>query len=222
MPTACLRPAAAVRCMTCEADSICSRSVMACSMPTSCSRLGRMDNVGANALACPRSPRFQEEMKMNVMLRCSLAYCVVAAGLLSAEVHAVAPQATPADQLKLLPGFKAELLHTVPADTQGSWVNLALDGKGRLIASHERFQLGEKPGTLFRITPPPLGGDAKDTKVERLNVPIGSAHGLLHAFGSLYVMVNDGNRSGLYRLRDTNDDDQYDYTCIVVSTHTQS
>ncbi len=36
------------------------------------------------------------------------------------------------------------------------------------------------------------------------------AHGLLCAFGSLYVMVNDGKDSGLYRVRDTDGDDQYD------------
>jgi hypothetical protein len=33
---------------------------------------------------------------------------------------------------------------------------------------------------------------------------------MLHAFGSLYLSVNGGPGSGLYRARDTNGDDQYD------------
>lgn len=37
-----------------------------------------------------------------------------------------------------------------------------------------------------------------------------AAQGLLFAFGSLYVSVNGGQGSGLYRLRDTNNDDQFD------------
>jgi putative heme-binding domain-containing protein len=40
---------------------------------------------------------------------------------------------------------------------------------------------------------------------------IGGAHGLLYAFDSLYVMVNELDRPhGMYRLRDTNGDDKFD------------
>jgi len=59
------------------------------------------------------------------------------------------------------------------------------------------------------VTP---GVDAASTKVEKLNVDIGAAQGLLYAFDSLYVMVN-GNAaegSGLYRVQDTDGDDQFD------------
>ena len=81
-------------------------------------------------------------------------------------------------------------------------VCLTTDPQGRLIASAER-------GGLYRLTPPPLGDSAMGTKVERLDVELGGAQGLLCAFDSLYVVVN-GDRSALFRLRDTNDDDQYD------------
>jgi hypothetical protein len=50
---------------------------------------------------------------------------------------------------------------------------------------------------------------------------IGFAHGLLYAFNSLYVMVNDEGdtslkrRSGLYRVQDTDNDDQYDKITLL-------
>lgn len=103
----------------------------------------------------------------------------------------------------LLPGFQVELLYTVPKETQGSWVSIAFDDRGRLIASDQGGQ------GLYRITPPPMGGQG-ETQVEKLDAKITAAQGLLYAFGSLYVSVNGGPGSGLYRLRDTNGDDQFD------------
>lgn len=113
--------------------------------------------------------------------------------------------ATPVDQIKLLKGYKVELLYSVPTDAQGSWVSMTIDPKGRLIAS-------DQYGSLYRITPSKVGAKTNDTKVEKLNVDMGMAHGLLYAFDSLYAVVNGGNTrpSGLYRLKDTNGDDQFD------------
>jgi putative heme-binding domain-containing protein len=63
---------------------------------------------------------------------------------------------------------------------------------------------------LYRIVPPPIGS-AAPIQHEAINVPVGQAHGLLYAFDSLYVMVNeDAKARGLYRLRDTNGDDRFD------------
>jgi len=101
------------------------------------------------------------------------------------------------------PGFQVEELFTVPKDKLGSWVSIAFDEKGRLIASDQ----GGKG--LCRVTPPPIGSE-EPTRVEHLDVKITSAQGLLAAFGSLYVSVNGGPGSGLYRVRDTDGDDQYD------------
>jgi putative heme-binding domain-containing protein len=116
-----------------------------------------------------------------------------------------APPAVGVEKIKAPKGFRVELIHTVPRDSQGSWVSLTTDPKGRLIAS-------DQYGKLFRITPAPLGSPASETKVEALAVEIGEAQGLLWAFDSLYVVVNSGGKfpSGLYRVKDTNGDDQLD------------
>ena len=109
------------------------------------------------------------------------------------------PQATDAKKIKLLAGFQAELVYSVPRN-QGSWVSLTSDAKGRLIASDQH-------GKLYRITP---GGES--AKVEPIALQIGHAHGLLCAFDSLYVVSHKNGRmpAGLYRVTDSNDDDQYD------------
>ena len=104
---------------------------------------------------------------------------------------------------QLLPGFQVERLYTVPKQTQGSWVSITFDNRGRLIASDQGNQ------GLYRITPPPLGSQ-DPTRVEKLNLQLSSAHGMLYAFDSLYLSINGGPGSGLYRARDTNGDDQYD------------
>ena len=142
-------------------------------------------------------------------------------------------EATPASALNVAPGFKVELLYTVPKDDQGSWVAITPDHKGRLIAS-------DQYGGLYRLTVPPVGSST-GTKVEKLDIDFTKvikdapppapdpkaetkkkggnnlaavtvgAHGLLYAFDSLYVMVNEGRpRAGVWRVRDTNGDDQYD------------
>ncbi len=110
---------------------------------------------------------------------------------------------TPAGVFNAPPGFQVEKLFTVPKEELGSWVAITFDNKGRLIVSDQ----GDKG--LCRVTPPAPGG-TEPTKVERLNVKISSAQGLLYAFDSLYVSVNGGPGSGLYRVKDTNGDDQFD------------
>ena len=112
--------------------------------------------------------------------------------------------ATPVEKVRLKDGFNIELIYNVPGDAQGSWVSLTADNQGRLIAS-------DQYGKLYRITPP-TAGSSELAKVELLDVDMGMCQGLLCAFDSLYAVVN-GNANqgaGLYRLRDTNGDDQYD------------
>ena len=92
-------------------------------------------------------------------------------------------------------GFKVEKIFQVPR-SMGSWVSLAVDPQGRLIASDQ----GD--AGLFLITPPTEG---KPTQVQKLPVNLSSAQGLLWAFDSLYAVVN-GRGSGLHRLQDTNGD----------------
>jgi competence ComEA-like helix-hairpin-helix protein len=143
------------------------------------------------------------------------------------------PSATPAAALKVAKGFRVELLYSVPKDKQGSWVNLCVDPKGRLIAS-------DQYGPLYRITPPPLpspslrgrgaGGEgvgaASTTKVEQLKVPVGGAHGLLWAFDSLYVMDNEApkvhgvrTKNGLYRVRSKDGGDTFEKPEFLREVH---
>jgi len=100
-------------------------------------------------------------------------------------------------------GFAVERLFAVPKDQLGSWVCLATDPKGRLIASDQGGQ------GLVRITPAPLDG-SKPTVVEKIPVAITAAQGLLWAFDSLYVVCNGGPGSGLYRVTDSDGDDTLD------------
>jgi putative heme-binding domain-containing protein len=108
-----------------------------------------------------------------------------------------------AKDIVTLPGFSTERLYVVPRDEQGSWVALTPDPKGRIIAC-------DQYGGLYRLTVPPAGTKG-ETAVEKLPTEIAGAHGLLYAFDSLYFMKNEqAGVHGLYRLRDTNGDDQFD------------
>ena len=109
--------------------------------------------------------------------------------------------------ISLREGFDAELLYEVPK-SQGSWVAMAFDSKGRLIVSDQ-----DDKG-VFRVTMP--AGDA-GIKVESLpgfpyepvdwgKRKVGGAYGFLYAFDSLYM----ANMRGFYRIRDTDGDDQFD------------
>ncbi|MFZ4764029.1 MAG: c-type cytochrome [Roseimicrobium sp.] len=109
-----------------------------------------------------------------------------------------------AEEVGVRAGFKVELLYNVPKPEQGSWVSMTVDAKGRILA-------GDQYGTIYRVTVPPVGSGDK-AKVEPLGVQIGGAHGLLYAFNSLYVMINEmsapantGRASGLWRLKDKGD-----------------
>ena len=141
--------------------------------------------------------------------------------------------ATPADKIRLPEGFKIELLYSVPREEKGSWVAMCQDDKGRLIVSDQygglyRFpipKLGEPvdPDTIEQITYSVDGGKARKGEkkpaastatAEQLKLPnIGHAQGLCYAFDSLYVVVNSrasATGAGVFRLLDTNGDDQFD------------
>jgi glucose/arabinose dehydrogenase len=130
--------------------------------------------------------------------------------------------------IKTLPGFHVEKLYSPKKHDQGSWVAMTFDNKGRMITS-------DQYGHLYRVKLPPIGYDSAKTgvKVEKLPIDFahdttkakfktGFAHGLLYAFNSLYVMVNDEGKpdsvivhTGIYRLQDTNNDDVYDKITLL-------
>ncbi|HXJ76124.1 MAG TPA: heme-binding protein, partial [Candidatus Dormibacteraeota bacterium] len=114
-------------------------------------------------------------------------------------------EATPAESLKVLEGFKVELLRSSQPG-EGSWVALTVDPKGRLIVSPQ----DKEP--MLRIT---IGSDGKIAQMEKIDVPVTGAMGLLYAFDSLYVNGSGPDGYHLYRLRDTNGDDQYDKVELI-------
>ena len=119
--------------------------------------------------------------------------------------------------LKLPAGFHADHLYGPSENGEGSWVSMTFDDKGRIIAS-------DQYGGLFRMKVPTIGDTVTKIKVEALKISsdtgisMGYAHGLLYAFNSLYVVINNHvgpkatfkKGSGFYRLQDTNGDDQFD------------
>ncbi|MEM7601751.1 MAG: heme-binding protein, partial [Verrucomicrobiota bacterium] len=115
------------------------------------------------------------------------------------------PQATPVEDINLVEGFKAELLYSVPKSDQGSWVAMTIDDKERLIVS-------DQYGALYRIKIPALGETISGSDIEKIEVDIGGAQGLLYAFDSLYAVLNTKEHGGrgLYRIRDSDGDDLFD------------
>jgi hypothetical protein len=108
-----------------------------------------------------------------------------------------ATHATSAGSLTLLPGFEARLIRSAQGG-EGSWISIAFDARGRLTVAREK-------SGLPRMTLDPAGAVAK---VETINESLLECRGLLYAFDSLYVNAN--NSKALYRLRDTDGDDQFD------------
>jgi len=102
-------------------------------------------------------------------------------------------RALAAEELKLPAGFRAELLYSVPRRTQGSWVSMCFDDRGRIIAS-------DQYGPLYRVTLK----DGEPVQAEELELKLGSAQGLCFAFDALYVVVSEsgeGYEPGLYRAK---------------------
>ena len=144
-------------------------------------------------------------MKMPVIQKCL--FILALSGLLfkhaSAEFDS---SATPIESISVRDGFEVELLFTVPKERLGSWVNLCLDDKNRIIVS-DQF------GGLYRFKTPAKNQTLNESDVEKIPANIRAANGLLWAFDSLYVAVNDYEKkmeSGIYRLTDSNGDDQLD------------
>ena len=115
-------------------------------------------------------------------------------------------KATPVDRITTLPGFKVELLYSVPSGEHGSWVALCVDDKGRILAS-------DQYGGLYRFAPPAAGSPLEPKNIEKLPVQIRGVNGMEFAFGALYLGVNDYEKkvtNGLYRITDSNADGELD------------
>lgn len=133
--------------------------------------------------------------------------CLVFLSILLAANPADAQRtATPASDVRVPEGFAVELLYSVPGEQQGSWVAMCQDHRGRLIVS-------DQYGSLYRFPIPAAGKALDPATIEEIKLGIGHAQGLCYAFDSLYVVVNSRSSktgSGVFRLLDTDGDDQFD------------
>jgi len=126
--------------------------------------------------------------------------------------------ATPIDLIKAADGFRVELLYSVPGQEQGSWVNLCTDNKGRLLVS-DQF------GGLYRITPPEIGQTVQPDAIEPVPADIRAVNGMIWRDDALYVGVNDYEQkipSGIYRITDSNGDDQLDHVELLHEVKSKS
>ena len=115
-------------------------------------------------------------------------------------------KATPISRIKVAKDFKVELLYSVPGETQGSWVNLCADDKGRIYVS-------DQYGGLYTFTPPAPGQALRPEDVKKVPADIRAVNGMVFAFGALYVGVNDYDGiipCGLYRITSSKGDGELD------------
>ena len=96
------------------------------------------------------------------------------------------------------PNFEIALLRTA-LPSEGSWVSLAFDPRGRITIARE-------DQGLLRMTL--AEGGRAIGQVETINDTLLECRGLLYAYDALYANAN--NSKGLYRLRDADGDDQFD------------
>ena len=93
-----------------------------------------------------------------------------------AKAQAVGPRvnenkATPVARIRAPKGFKVDLVYSVPGGDQGSWVNLGLDNKNRIIAS-DQF------GGLYRFPAPKPGLPVDPKSVKKMPVDIRAVNGI--------------------------------------------
>lgn len=131
------------------------------------------------------------------------------------------------EKLKVLPGFSVKHLYSPSERGQGSWVAMTFDDKGRLITSDQygalyRLKVSPDVDSVLSVERLVIGKfDASVPDSVKSKVQMGYSQGLLYAFNSLYVMVNNranenfDKPSGLYRLQDTDGDDQFDQITLL-------
>jgi putative heme-binding domain-containing protein len=130
-------------------------------------------------------------------------------------------------KLKVLPGFTVKHLYSPSEKGQGSWVAMTFDPKGRMITSDQygalyRLEVSPDVDSVISVEKLVIGKiDPSLPDSVKSRVRMGHAQGLLYAFNSLYVMVNNRvseefeKHSGLYRLQDTDGDDQFDQVTLL-------
>src|SRR5579871_191177 len=132
-------------------------------------------------------------LPLHLALAAMLAAALPAAGAPPVKGTAASPEA-----LETLPGFKVELVRTADPATEGSWISIAKDPKGRLLLGAER----KEPITRLTMK------DGQVVQAEILKIPLTEVMGMCFAFDSLYINgrghTPDGHELfGLWRCRST-------------------
>ncbi|WP_339839513.1 c-type cytochrome [uncultured Maribacter sp.] len=109
------------------------------------------------------------------------------------------------DDITLPKGFVISKLYEPTDNEQGSWVSIAKDDKGNFYAS-------DQYGSIYksRLT---KSGEKDVLEVQKLDVNIGLAQGLLYHNNELFALVNSNDdkiQSGLYKIFDSNGDGELD------------
>ncbi|WP_164104126.1 DUF7133 domain-containing protein [Candidatus Laterigemmans baculatus] len=145
---------------------------------------------------------------MNCVMKCLVA-CVWLGGVACLgfgfiECRTVAAEdATPISFIVVQKGFEVELLRSAQ-EGEDSWISMTFDDRGRIL-------LGLDSKGVARVEIDKEG----ETTFERVEETFKHCRGVLYAHDSLYVSAtNDG---GLYRLRDTDGDDQFDDVQLLKS-----
>ena len=140
-------------------------------------------------------------------------------------------EGTGVEGFTLQPGFVLDRIRSAGPD-EDSWISMCFDQRGRIIIAREqagllRVTLGEKPGS--------------PSSIEVINADIPEIRGVVWAHGALYVNSNSHNLrprgkdestrdpvsgrvwphqsvGGLYRLRDSNGDEQFDQVELLGET----
>ncbi len=118
----------------------------------------------------------------------------------SKPVAATALAENPGEVLDTLPGFTLTHVFRANAKTNGSWICLAKDPKGRLILGGQ----GGQPITRVTLK------DGKSVKEEVLRIPVSETMGMLYVDNVLYLSGRGSRGFALYRCKDTKGDDSYD------------
>jgi putative heme-binding domain-containing protein len=122
----------------------------------------------------------------------------ICANMAFAELRSTAPES-----FRVPEGFKVELVYEVPIKEQGSWVAMAVDKDGTIVAS-------DQYGGLYRLT---LSADGKPADVKQIATPLGMIQGICPTKDGLYVNVNGrdvAEGSGVYRLQDLDNDGKFE------------
>ena len=149
--------------------------------------------------------------------------------LLLLSVTVCTAAVTPPEQIKVPPGFKAELLREA-GPGEGSWICMTQDDQGRLYLASQSgsFAKDSEWGGMWRVTL--ADGEAQSSKLkaqgaqsgeirslkseilnfEKVRVPISDAMGMLWAFDSLYVSGMGPKGRGIYRCTSSKHDGNLD------------